>query len=93
MPIIADKYCSRCRKHVPAVRKSPNHVLHAIMTLLVCGLWIPIWILAALNQTYHCPNCGKVATSTVEKIVFGAAVLMLILLGPLAVWSVINASR
>lgn len=26
----------------------PNHALHAVLTLLTCGLWLPIWILAAI---------------------------------------------
>lgn len=25
-----------------------NHVLHAVLTLLSCGLWLPIWILVAI---------------------------------------------
>ena len=25
-----------------------NHALHAVLTLLSCGLWLPIWILAAI---------------------------------------------
>ncbi|OBH91279.1 DUF2510 domain-containing protein [Mycobacterium sp. E2733] len=25
-----------------------NHALHAVLTLLTCGLWLPIWILAAI---------------------------------------------
>jgi hypothetical protein len=23
----------------------PNHALHAVLTFLSCGLWLPIWIL------------------------------------------------
>ncbi|WP_233213588.1 DUF2510 domain-containing protein [Mycobacterium hubeiense] len=25
-----------------------NHALHFVLTLLTCGLWLPIWILAAI---------------------------------------------
>jgi hypothetical protein len=25
----------------------PNHALHAILTLITCGLWLPIWIIVA----------------------------------------------
>lgn len=24
---------------------APNHLLHAVLTLLTCGLWLPIWLL------------------------------------------------
>ena len=26
----------------------PNHALHAVLTFLSCGLWLPIWILVAI---------------------------------------------
>lgn len=26
----------------------PNHALHLILTLLTCGMWLPIWILVAI---------------------------------------------
>lgn len=26
----------------------PNHALHAILTFLSCGLWLPVWILVAI---------------------------------------------
>ncbi|MGN6334434.1 DUF2510 domain-containing protein [Mycobacterium sp.] len=26
----------------------PNHALHAVLTLLTCGMWLPIWILVAI---------------------------------------------
>lgn len=28
-----------------------NHALHLILTLLTCGLWLPIWILVAIFDT------------------------------------------
>jgi hypothetical protein len=29
-------------------RGGPNHALHAVLTLLTIGLWLPIWILVAI---------------------------------------------
>ena len=26
----------------------PNHALHAVLTLVTCGLWLPIWIIVAI---------------------------------------------
>jgi hypothetical protein len=26
----------------------PNHALHAVLTLVTCGLWLPVWILVAI---------------------------------------------
>ncbi|MCO5998567.1 helix-hairpin-helix domain-containing protein [Actinoallomurus rhizosphaericola] len=28
-----------------------NHVLHLVITLLLCGLWLPIWIILAITGT------------------------------------------
>jgi len=28
-----------------------NHVLHAIITLFMCGLWLPFWIILAATET------------------------------------------
>ncbi|WP_078344726.1 DUF2510 domain-containing protein [Mycobacteroides chelonae] len=30
------------------VNQGPNHLLHLILTLLTCGLWIPVWIIIAI---------------------------------------------
>lgn len=83
MPMISSRYCPRCEQYVAAIRNSPNHVLHGIMTLLVCGIWLPVWILCAIGQSYHCPECGKALSSAGDKVVLGIllAFLLLLLLG------------
>lgn len=30
------------------VRRGPNHGLHLVLTLITCGLWLPVWILVAI---------------------------------------------
>ncbi|MYR05297.1 hypothetical protein GTV32_02715 [Gordonia sp. SID5947] len=32
-------------------RKSCPHVMHAVLTLLTCGLWLPIWIIDAIAKS------------------------------------------
>jgi hypothetical protein len=37
------------------VTRSPvetNHVLHLLLTLVTCGLWIPVWILVAIVNAF-----------------------------------------
>lgn len=29
---------------VEIVNKRPNHILHLLLSLVTCGLWIPVWI-------------------------------------------------
>lgn len=30
------------------VTTGPNHALHLILTLLTCGLWLPVWLIVAI---------------------------------------------
>lgn len=54
-------YCDRRRLFV-ADNKSPDHVLHLVITFLVCGLWLPVWIFLAVtacSPRYRCSDCGN----------------------------------
>lgn len=54
------KFCKACNKNVLAVRKGTNHVLHLIMSIVTCGVWIIIWILSAIKiGGWRCPSCGS----------------------------------
>lgn len=42
-----------------------NHVLHAILSLFLCGLWLPVWLLVATTsgekrRTYWVDELGQV---------------------------------
>lgn len=57
----SQKYCNNCDKNVLAVRKSTNHILHLLLSLLTVGLWIPIWILLSIRMgDWRCTVCGKI---------------------------------
>jgi len=32
-------------------KKSTSHVLHLILSIISCGLWIPIWLLVVLSNS------------------------------------------
>jgi len=40
-----------------------NHILHLLLSLFLCGLWLPIWIiLSIVNSTpppFRCSRCGQ----------------------------------
>jgi hypothetical protein len=93
MAQIADRWCSRCKTNVPAQRNSPNHVLHGILTLLVCGFWLPIWILVSINQPYHCTKCGKVTHTVAEKSLFGLMAFLGLILGVPVVGAFLGGNR
>lgn len=53
------KFCKHCNAQVVARRKGTNHVLHLLITLLLCGFWLPIWIgLAIKFGGWKCSRCG-----------------------------------
>jgi hypothetical protein len=63
-----------------------NHALHAVLTLLTCGLWLPIWILAVIfggssSSVAVGANGALVRTSNRRPIVVAAVVGGLFLLG------------
>ena len=35
------------------IYKRANHVLHALLTLMTFGLWLPIWIAVAISVGSH----------------------------------------
>jgi len=56
------RYCHACQKQV---RSEPiyevNHVAHLLASVCLCGLWLPLWVLAAFLsyvQGVQCPICG-----------------------------------
>ena len=54
------KFCKRCKSNVLAVRPGTNHVLHLLLSLVTCLIWVPIWILSAIKiGGWKCPTCGS----------------------------------
>ena len=56
------KWCEDCGRHVKAEKQDVNHVLHLLMTLLTCGLWVVVWglvILADVTGGWRCHQCGR----------------------------------
>ncbi len=37
-----------------------NHTPHILASVFLCGLWLPIWFILTVTEsyTYHCNNCG-----------------------------------
>lgn len=59
-------WCPRCQCDVQTYTQAiagPNHVLHALLTFFLCGLWLPVWIIIALADSrrrsmVRCSRCG-----------------------------------
>jgi len=55
-------FCSACRQNRLFQKQGINNLLHAITTLFLCGLWIPVWIIVAVSNSstpYRCTSCGR----------------------------------
>lgn len=54
--------CAKCDALMPHNQPTPNHVLHALVSLFLLGLWIPVWILIAIGsgkEPASCVKCGN----------------------------------
>lgn len=60
-------YCVRCKKYTLHTRSPVDvpHIFHLLMTVFLCGLWFPVWILhiiitaLAEEEPYRCTQCGQ----------------------------------
>ena len=71
--------------------RGTNHALHLILTLLSCGLWLPIWILVAIFDTggSTAVAVGGAGASTGPRfnrtpLIIGGVILGLVVLGQAA---------
>lgn len=64
----AQRFCPNEQKLVLGEKKTPNHVLHLLLTIVTAGFWLPIWVLLAIwPRPYRCPSCGSTTTSAWGK--------------------------
>ena len=53
-------YCKTCQANRNIYRRSPNHLLHLILSILTAGLWIIIWIGVTIQfGGWRCKECGS----------------------------------
>lgn len=53
------RYCHYCDEMSLAERQQLNIPLHLLLTLLTCGLWLPVFIILNTVGTYRCQRCGS----------------------------------
>ena len=81
------RYCSFCQRTTPHYRQGTNHVLHLLLTVLMCGWWLPVWILLSINiGGWRCEACGAIKTgnalATGLAVFCVTAFLLFVLSGP-----------
>lgn len=53
--------CSNCGTRRRTRKKTCNHVLHLILSIITAGLWVIIWIFEVITDAstkYNCVECG-----------------------------------
>lgn len=81
------KYCRQCQSQQLHARPGTNHILHLLITVLLCGFWIPIWILSSLKiGEWRCQKCGVKAGGGV----MGLFALVLVVLAGLFTYRMVS---
>jgi len=53
-------FCSACNQEVLIRRRKPNHARHFFMSLLLGGLWLPVWYARYFyGPPWKCSACGR----------------------------------
>lgn len=69
-------WCPHCNSRVLGVADKPNHVLHAILSLFLVGLWLFVWaMICSFDREVRCSRCGT--RCGIERGSTLAAVLLL----------------
>ena len=69
---------------VAAPPSGPNHLIHLILTLLSCGLWAPVWLLVAWQNSPRAGGATAGPWSTGRTIAVVGGVLVLAALAGLS---------
>ena len=60
-------YCKQCKQIRPVMRPGTNHILHLILSIVTAGIWVIVWILAAVKiGGWRCESCGGSQISKVN---------------------------
>ncbi|MDE2101200.1 MAG: hypothetical protein KGL39_28400 [Patescibacteria group bacterium] len=73
-------FCETCGRPTLHSRPATNHLAHAVISLFLCGFWIPMWIVVGANnatRTARCTQCGALARGSAREM--AAAILFAIL--------------
>ena len=53
-------FCKHCDETVLVRAKSPNHILHLVLSILTCGVWLIVWLWLCLQpKDFRCSKCGR----------------------------------
>ncbi len=54
------KYCTKCQKHVLALRPGTSRLRQMLLTIITLGLWSVVWIADAVRRPgWRCSECDQ----------------------------------
>jgi len=60
-------FCKQCNEQRKVSRKSTNHILHLLLTVLTFGFWIIFWIGVSVKVGgWRCDACGSTKVNKVR---------------------------
>ena len=51
--------CSTCNKKVSYHFKKVNHMLQFFLSVVSCGIWLPVWMALLIKPTKFCDECNQ----------------------------------
>ncbi len=55
------KQCDICNEVTMHIQQTPNHILHLLLSLVTCGLWLIVWIIiGCCTEAPVCSKCGNI---------------------------------
>jgi hypothetical protein len=77
-------FCKKCDHQTLHIfqETSCNHILHLLLSIVTCGLWLPIWLMAALStrsETPSCTTCGAKGSNLGLRFALAAVLFALLL--------------
>lgn len=83
----ASLQCGHCQRATLHARPSPSHLVHALATFFLCGLWAPVWLFASLSsKPFRCQTCGHAQP---QPAVSRGAIAAVVIVGIVAVSAVV----
>ena len=73
--IEAQRWCDHCQRLVLARRRVANHLVHAALTIIFLGLWLVIWVFAAISagdEPWRCAVCGGTTRLSEAQVIAAA---------------------
>lgn len=63
-------HCKVCREPTLHLDQTPDHLLHLLLTLLTCSLWLFVWVASCVVKNRpQCTRCGASRPPTVVDVI------------------------